>query len=661
MVSQLAPLRSFPKAHTYPGIVTEPYSPASSHGDRRSADYRRSADFPPSAKPPLPSSPLATRPGVPFGANPAWSPATHTAPAAPRGSTDTPSTSFTREHQIANAAASSLFSPAVVKPAAKPVAAKLVQESAPAIPETFLIPGSSKPEAKRAAEIASPAASSFFAPAVLKQPQQQPQRQRQRQRQRHQQQQQRQQQQQQQQQQQYQGQPSNPNTPSVHRTPPPSHGNTPTATAVGKPQFTTATRGRFDQPQVRARGSFDQAQGRARSSSDQLQATARSSFEHLQARAMTHQATLGAIPEQELPSAMSPAHQMQNLNPFGQLSQVPASANMVPRYSLGQFANSQANPEGYRYQLARASCDYPHAVANARASASHPRAEALYTSQLDRASSSAAPVSRQSLVASREFARLDEATKRQAAAAALGARIFPPNQVWPEQGAAEGSVMTPLGSPFGQWPAQPAVDLQTYQPHALQLHALNTLNTLNRSAQLPQRRSSFWGHPQQQPQGPAGRTGFPASSGFPASNDFPSTPPANVPHANSPHACPKWSPNGSQSSHHSHKPGGSPFRPVLTEVGGVNASDLQGAWGAHLDSGANTPTPRNSGSARGQSYNPFLQPQSTFSIREAKLQLQNPMPRGGTGNYHFVDVYKEAVEPSVHTHKFLYLPSSIRS
>ena len=113
VVSQLAPLRSFPKAHTFPGVMVEPYSPASSQSDRRttdfrrSADYMQSADFPPSARPPLPSSPSAARPSVPFGTTATWSPSAQVALAAPRGSTDTALAKFTREQQIANAASSS--------------------------------------------------------------------------------------------------------------------------------------------------------------------------------------------------------------------------------------------------------------------------------------------------------------------------------------------------------------------------------------------------------------------------------------------------------------------------------------------------------------------------------------------------------------------------
>jgi len=514
-------------------------------------------------------------------------------------------------------------------------------------------------EGNRAAELANAAASAFFAPAQLQHVQSH----------------------------QHHGQMPVPKTAPSHRASPPLHGKSPTATAAAKPQFTRATRGSFEQPQTRARGSFEQLQtrargsfeqpqtrargsfeqaqtgargrfeqahGRARDSSEQShprcrnsfevahsaagtspQAIGRSSFDQLQARSSYDQlhtrhsqSALGAISEHPTThSVMLPSHQMRHLNAFGQ---GPGQANHASGLTMDQFAKPQANSAGFHHPTARASCDYPHAVANARASASAPRAQALYTAQLDRAASSGAPVSRQSVVASREFARLDEATKRQAAIAALGARPFPPNQMWPEQGA---NVNAPnaLGSPFGQWPAQPAADVPSHQPHALQLHALNTLHAMNISAQSPQGQPSFWSQTQHQPQSQAGHNGFPAANGFPANSNFPSTPPSTATQwhgdsASSPF--PKWSPSGSHSSQHSlQKIGGSPSRPALTEVGGVNASDLQGTWGAHLDSGASTPTPRNSGSARGQSYNPFLQPQSTFSIREAKLQLQNPTPR----------------------------------
>ena len=672
VVSQLAPLRSFPKAHTFPGVVVEPYSPASSQPDRRSADlrrsadYRQSADFPPFARSPLPSSPLAVRPPVPFGSTnlgstTTWSPSAQVALAAPRGSTDMALAKFTREQQIANAASSSFFSPTVPRPAAKPVAASL-----PAGPPTSPLLEASTPQAEgnRDAELAKAATSAFFAPAQLRHLHSQ-----------------------------QHGQTPVPKTAPSHRASPPLHGNLPTATAVAKPQFTRATRGSFEQPQTRARGSFEQPQTRtrgsyeqpqtrargsfeqpqtrargsfeqpqtgARGSSEQAhsfeqsqprcrnsfeeahnvagnspQATGRSSFDQLQARSNYDQlhtrhrrSALGAISEHpSTHSVMPPAHQMRHLTAFGQgLGQ----ANHAPGISMDQFANSQPKSAGFHHPTARASCDYPHAVADARASASAPRAQALYTAQLHRTASSGVPVSRQSLVASREFDRLDEATRRQAAIAALGARPFPPNQTWPEQGA---NINAPnvVGSPCGQWPAQPAADVPLHQPHALQLHALNTLHAMNISAQSPQGQPSFWSQKQHQPQIQTGLNGFPAKNGFPANSNFPSTPPSTATQwrgdsASSPF--PKCSPSGSHTSQHSpQKKGGSPSRPALTEVGGVNASDLQGTWGAHLDSGANTPTPRNSGSARGQSYNPFLQPQSTFSIREAKLQLQNPAPR----------------------------------
>ena len=631
---------------------------------RRSADHRRSIDCPP--RPPLPGSSTAARSAVHSGPRTAWSSATQIALAGPRGSTDTASPQFTLDQQRANAASSSFFSPAVAK----------------TVPSLSLVPTSQEPDSKRAAEIANAAASSFFAPAVLRQPQQQ-------------------QQQQQQHAYGSVSQTAHLHRPSppMHGNPPTpvpqytraTRGSFDQPQARARGSFDQAqarasfdqpvargsfdqlqvrgafeqpqarARASFDQPQIRTRNSFDQAQGRARSSFEQtlarsrnsfgeaqpaasrssieqVQATARNNLEQFQARAMTNQSMLGSIPEQAYTQGIppSPSHGIQNLTPFGQVAQNPGQQNMALRYPVGQFANMPPNPGGYPHSLARMSCDYPQAVANPRVAA-NPRTQGQLPSSLDRASSSGAAVSRQSLVASQEFARLDEATKRHAALAALGAGSFPPNQLWSQQSANFGSP-SPSGSPFGKWPAQPAVDLQSYQPHALQLHALNTLQALNRSAQHPQGRSSFWEQPSQQPQSQAVHNEFPAVDAFPATG-FPSTPSSNVSYSSSPPApFPKRSPNDSQSSHHSlQKPDVSPSRQVLTEVG-VNASELQGAWGAHIDSGANTPTPRKSGSARGQSYNPFLQPQSTFSIREAKMQLQNPTPRGPGNKLHFLSM-----------------------
>ncbi|KAA6430088.1 MAG: hypothetical protein FRX49_00519 [Trebouxia sp. A1-2] len=629
VVSQLAPLRSFPKAHTFPGVMVEPYSPASSQPDRRSADfrrsadYRRSADFPPFARPPLPSSPSAVRPPVPFGSTTTWSPSAQIALAAPRASTDTALAKLTREQQIANAASSSFFSPTVARPAAKPVASNL-----PAVPPTspLLEVQTLQAEGDHAAELANAAASAFFAPAQLRHVQSH----------------------------QHHGQMPVLKTVPSHRASPQLHGNPPTAKAAAKPQFTRATRGSFEQPQTRARGSFEQPQTRARGSFEQPQTgargsfeqvhsrarnsfeqsqprcrnsfeeahsaagnspqvTGRSSFDQLQARSSYDQlhtrhnlSALGAISEHpNTSSVMPPAHQIRHPNAFGQ---GPGQPNYASGLIMDQFTNSQANLAGFHHHTARASCDYPHAVANARASASAPRAQALYTAQLDRAASSGASVSRSSLVASREFARLDEATKRQAAIAALGARPFPPNQRWPEQGV---NVDAPnaLGSPFGQWPAQPAADVPPYQPHALQLHALNTLHAMNMSAQSSQGQLSHWSQKLYQPQAKPVTMGFPPQMGFPPTLTF------------HPHPLPLQH-NGMVTA------------PARHSQSGREVAHPPGTWGAHLDSGANIPTPRNSGSARGQSFNPFLQPQSTFSIREAKLQLQNPTPRDADDNPH---------------------------
>lgn len=627
VVSQMAPLLNFPKAHTFPGVVVEPYQPLSGRHSadfRRSTDYRRSADFPPSARPPLPSSPRPARPAGNFGAKNVWSPSTQAAMALPRGSTGAGLGTISREQQLASAASSSFFSPTVPKAAAKPVVSSLLREAAQPVSSLLLAPA---PESEgKHAELASAAAA---APAHVQRRQSV----------------------------QHQQQALLSGTAHLHRVSPPLQGLPPTAAAVAKPQYTRATRGSFEQPQTRARGSFEQAQRRARSSFeqvparsrgsfddarhaaggyfdhvpaagrtsfDQLQTTARRSFDQM--HASTHLSPLGAIPEQPyMPSGFSPSQDAQSSNPFSQFDQTLGPANMAHGYSARQLANCQPNPPGFQASLARTSCDYPHAVANRRASASGPNAPALYAPYMDRVASSCTPVSRQSLVASREFARLDEASKRQAAVASLGANLLPPNQLWPEGGADPTPTM---GSPFGQWPAQAAVDLQAYQPHALQLHALNTLQAMSRSPQLlPPDYPQFWSQHPSQPQKQAGHNVFPATHGFPANPSFPS--PSMTQGDSSGTSLPSWSSHGSQASHHSlQKNGGSPSRPALTEVGGINASDLQGTWGAHLETVVSTPTPQKSGSARGQSYNPFLQPQSTFSIREAKLQLQNPTPQG---------------------------------
>ena len=65
VISQLAPLRNFTKAHSFPGIPLEPYSPASSQSDRRSLDFRRSVDYRRRAPHPRSSPPLTPLPPNP--------------------------------------------------------------------------------------------------------------------------------------------------------------------------------------------------------------------------------------------------------------------------------------------------------------------------------------------------------------------------------------------------------------------------------------------------------------------------------------------------------------------------------------------------------------------------------------------------------------------
>ena len=433
---------------------------------------------------------------------------------------------------------------------------------------------------------------------------------------------------------------------------------------------TRASRGSFEQPQNRARNSFEQHQNRARGSFDQpqstakaipeqppsrgrsglnqhqahvsprpgqnsyrghfsfddaqnssrtntvtasgrpnaaqLQAAARSSLDQLQARAAASQAPLRAIPEQGSVS-QHPSDMVHHWTPF---SHLPESGNALPQYPFGQFVNPVPNPR-HPYSLQRASCDYPQPGPGAKASADFPRAQGSFVTRLDRAASSDAPVSRQSVMASWEFAMLDEATKRRAAAAALGVTNIPPNHFWSDHSPRLGPPPERAGSGLAPWSAEHSVDRQSCQPHVLQLHALNTLNAINRSSQHMPAQPDFWSQ--------ASQTGFPA-----ADTAFPSTPPATVPGNTSPAPVQTWSQD--RSNHHSfQKYGGNGPRTASTDAG-ANASDLQGAWGAHLDASDSNPTPKG-GSARRQPHNPFLQPQAPFSIREAKLQLQNPSPK----------------------------------
>ena len=663
MITQLAPLRNFPKAHSHPGVVTEACSPGSSHSDRRSTEVRRNVDYRCSAdgycqsRPPISLLPPSSQRGpLPFTPhNTAWSPATQIALSAQRGSTDMGGSAQTREQQIAKAAGSSFFAPTVAKPAAgntykSPSAANPSAYQAPVAPAASGLSRTALELPHAAAAAAVPAPAHCISRQL--------------------------------------GENATAGSSSVFRNNAPLHGRTPSAAlavaGAAKPQYTRATRGSFDQPQTRPRGSCDLPQSRGRSSFEeradrgsfeqayprgrtsfdqlrpssrgsmdqppqlrssceqnypggqfsfeesqsslrssidqlhaagkdnvaQLQAAARCSFEQLQVRALASHTMLGAIPEQGIPN-QPPMQDVHSFNSFTRLTQVPGAGSTMPQYPFGQFVG--AAPSSNRpYSLVRASCDYPQPVTGSRVSADFPRAHGLSTAQLDRAASSEAPVSRHSLISSQEFARLDEPTEMRAAAAALGVTNLPPNQFWPEQTSQASLLANAAGSPFAQ------MDAQSYQPHTLQLHALNTLNALNRSAQPSHSHPTLWSQKQVSEPNQAGHGRFAATSA-----SFPQTPSATslgiVPST----PFPNWTP--SQSHHSRPKHSESPANSILTEAG-VNASDLQGTWGAHLD--ASAPNPSKAGSARGQSYsNPFLHPRSTFSIREAKLQLQNPTPK----------------------------------
>ena len=668
VISQLAPLQNFPKAHSYPGIAPEPYSPASSHSDRRSAEIRHSVDsrrsidsHSQSHRPPIspvpPSSQRGPLPFVPH--NSAWSPATQVALSSQRGSTDMAHSAHTREQQIAKAAGSSFFAPTTVKPAASNLYKPSSAANPSVHPTPALAPGRN---------LTSPFSQAPSAAATPGPPQNMTG--------------------------QHVGHMASGSSP-LYKNHAPLHGRTPSAVlaagAASKPQYTRATRGSFDQPQTRPRGSCDLPQSRGRTSFEerggmeqayprsrgsfdqlppsfqasmtqppqppqlrssleqthlggrfsfeesqhslrssigqlhaagrdnvanvaQLQAAARCSFEQLQARAMAGPAMLGAIPEQGIPN-QPPTHDVHSLNSSTQPTQVLGLNTAMPQYPFGQFVDS-APSSNRPYSLARASCDHPLPAHGSRVSADFSRSPGPLAAQLDRAASSGATVSRHSLISSQEFAKLDEAAKRRAAAAALGVTNLPPNQFWPEQTPPASLQAGAAGSPFAQ------MDAQTYQPHALQLHALNTLNAMNRSLQPPHSQSKLWSQKPGSEHSQAEHSGFPATSAA-----FPPTPPATSVSISPATPFSRWSPSQFASTNQSRlKQSKPPARSVLSEMG-VNASDLQGTWGAHLDAGA--PTPSKGGSSRGQTYsNPFLQPQSTFSIREAKLQLQNPMPRG---------------------------------
>lgn len=280
-------------------------------------------------------------------------------------------------------------------------------------------------------------------------------------------------------------------------------------------------------------------------------------------------------------------------------------AGFSPANEFGQ--NSGQPP----YLPSRVSCDYPQTVAKQRASADFAFGQHSASAQLHRTSSLDNALSRQSLAAAQQLAVLGEAANHRAAAAATAqSGKLPLDSLWLGH--------TQNTHPAAAWPMQHHVQQHALSPQALQLHALNTLNAMHRGPhQQSSSQHSQWVRMHQNssalPDFGANALQFPPfRQSSRSSSQLDVHPPASLRSSMEAASLPF---GGNQ--HPSQAP------PVQ---GAAPASEVQGVWGSHLDA-SDSPSSRPSTSAsRQKSKNPFLQPDSRFSIREAKQLLQHPRP-----------------------------------
>ena len=281
-----------------------------------------------------------------------------------------------------------------------------------------------------------------------------------------------------------------------------------------------------------------------------------------------------------------------------------AAAMQRPQQMGAAHASGYSQHGAQRFPLSRVSCDYPQAVSRQRASVDSAAGQLSGFAQPHRANS------------------LDIALARQAQAAAeRGGNFppdrggnFPPDSLWLGQ--------TYSTHPAAGWPAQH--DMQDHMsPQALQLQALNALNAMNRAPQQPTAQQTQWGNSRRL------RHSGSALSEFGA-NAF-QFPPLHHPpllHRLSAEPHPSGSIRSSMEAAGSNFGGRQSPSQEPTIEASASMSELQGAWGSHLDAGDGLSSrPASSVSLHSQAqHNPFLQSGSSFSIREAKQLLQHPKP-----------------------------------
>lgn len=292
-------------------------------------------------------------------------------------------------------------------------------------------------------------------------------------------------------------------------------------------------------------------------------------------------------------------------NPHAQFnypqSHVQQLASSLQRPHQMGFPHTSGQNHYSGQSLSRVSCDYPQAVSRQRASVDFASGQQSGHAQLHTANSLDIALSRQSLAAAREFAALDEATKQQAPAAAVRGGNFPP---WQSQS----SSMHPVAA----WPAQPQLQQHSLSPQALQLHALNMLNAVTGVPQESSAQHSQWGSSQNCLHSISSRSEFGRGTfQFPPIQQ-------SSPHKPSLQSSVDLNSLSFGSSVHL-------SRQPPSELA-AKTSEVQGAWGSHLDAGDSPSSRRASSASRQNQQNPFLQPDSAFSIREAKQLLHHPKP-----------------------------------
>lgn len=336
-----------------------------------------------------------------------------------------------------------------------------------------------------------------------------------------------------------------------------------------------------------------------------------------QQRHMQHRAAGKPLLHPHQVQAQAAANLLQHQQASAALQKQNAQFN-YPQAHMHQLATAMHRPQpvgaahasGYsqhgaqRFPLSRVSCDYPQGVSRQRASVDPAGGQLPGSAQLHRGNS------------------LDIALARQAQAAAnRGGNFppdrggnFPPDSLWLGQ--------TYSTHPAAGWPAQH--DMQDHMsPQALQLQALHALNAMNRAPQQPSAQQTQWGNSRRL------RHSGSALSEFGA-NAFQFPPLHHQPLLSRLSA----EPHPSVSIRSSMEAAGSSFggrqspsqQPTIEAS--ASMSELQGAWGSHLDAGDGLSSrPASSASLHSQAqHNPFLQPGSSFSIREAKQLLQHPKP-----------------------------------